>query len=213
MPEKPEFRFAALILSAVCVIVFVLSQIFHDFFYAYFTLVSDSVWYMPWMLVTHMFMHANVVHLLSNLFALALFGSILEKYIGWDKFLYVFFIGGIAAALGSIMWYNSSLGASGAVFAILGTLATLRPRQVVWVLGVPMYVIIAAFIWSLLDLMGMFYPDNVAHVAHLFGLVFGLGLGLWLRRIYPPPKQKKRSDDIEISEESLRRWEEKYMRY
>ena len=149
---------------------------------------------------------------LSNLFALCLFGSILEKYIGWDKLLYVFFAGGIAAALGSIMWYDSSLGASGAVFAVSGTLATLRPRQVVWVLGVPMYVIIAAFVWALLDLMGMFYPDNVAHVAHLFGLGFGLVAGLMLRKIYPPPKRKK-EDDIEISEESLRAWEDKYMRY
>ena len=209
----PEFKFVALMLSGVCVIVFILSQIFPDFFYTYLTLVSSDVFRRPWIIITHIFMHGNVVHLLSNLFALSLFGSILEKYIGWKNFLIVFFAAGIVSSIGDVMFYESTLGASGAVFGVMGCLATLRPKQIVWVMGVPMYIIIAAFIWTFLDMMGMFYPDNVAHAAHLYGLGFGMAIGLWLRKIYPSPKRRKKNEEIEISEESLREFEDKYMRY
>ncbi len=207
----PEFKFTALFLSGVCVIVFILAQIF-PISYSYFTLVSSLVLERPWTIITSIFMHANAVHLVSNLFALSLFGSILEKYVGWKKFIIIFFSTGIISSVGDLLWYNETLGASGAIFGVMGALATLRPKQIVWALGVPMYIIVAAFVWVFLDLIGLFYPDNIAHVAHLFGLAFGMGIGVWMRKFYPPPKKKKHKE-VEISEESLRRFENKYMRY
>ena len=74
-----------------------------------------------------------------------------------------------------------------------------------------MYMIVAAALWASLDFIGVFNPDNVAHVAHLFGMGTGLAAGIWLRKIYPPPKRPKK-EKIEISEESLREFEDKYMR-
>lgn len=207
----PEFRFAALKLCGICILVFTSAQVFPDFFYGNFTLVSSDVFVRPWIIITHIFMHASIVHLLSNMFALALFGSILEKYIGWRNLIYVFFTAGIISSFADILFYDTTLGASGAIFGVMGCLAALRPKQIVWVMGVPMYIIIAAFIWASLDMMGMFYPDNVAHAAHLYGLGSGMILGLWLRKRFPPPKRRK-EPKIEITEESLRRFEDTYMR-
>jgi len=53
----------------------------------------------PWQVVTHMFMHANVQHLLFNMIALWMFGSIIEKMIGRSKFLILYFVSGIGATL------------------------------------------------------------------------------------------------------------------
>lgn len=58
-----------------------------------------SQYFKPWQLVTHMFMHANFIHLLFNMFALWMFGSILENIWGPKRFLFFYFVCGIGAAL------------------------------------------------------------------------------------------------------------------
>ena len=64
----------------------------------------------PWVLLTAIFLHSNLVHLLYNLFGLALFGIILEDIIGTRKFLKLFFIAGLAASLISLPFYTRVLG-------------------------------------------------------------------------------------------------------
>ncbi len=205
-----EFRWYALYLTLICVIIFALTQIFPDFFYSYFVLSSGSLLSMPWTLITSIFMHSDFVHLYSNMFALAVFGSLFEKQAGSRNFLLVFFAGGILAGLVGLVFYQSLLGASGAIFAVLGCFAIFRPRSVVWVLGVPMPVLAALFVWAGLDLLGVFYPDNVAHYSHLAGMAFGAAYGFWLRKIYPElraPKEKPA-----LSEKDVEEWEERYMK-
>jgi len=217
MPEK--FEFYAIKLSVIAVIVFGLSAVFSDFFYANFMLVSSEVLAKPWTIITHIFMHGDLFHLGSNLFALLLFGTILEKYIGSRKFLFVFFSAGIVSSVGDIMFYNATLGASGAVFGIIGTLAVIRPKLIVWAFGAPMYMIIAAILWAALDFAGVFYPDNIAHVAHLLGMGFGIIAGLELRLRYrkrfkekKKPLEKVSSKDEKPTEEELDKWEEEWMK-
>lgn len=213
MEEK--FEFYALKLTGICIIVYILMFFWYDFFIYNFALVSQSIWARPWTLITHMFMHGGYLHLFYNMFALALFGSILEKYVGYKTFLILFFVGGIFSSIADIMFYNITLGASGAIFAVLGSLAALRPKLVVWAFGAPMYMIIAVILWTLIDLVGVFYPDNIAHFSHLFGLAFGVIYGLWLRTINKEhkkkPSKKEKQKEI-ISDEELDRWEEKWMK-
>lgn len=204
------FKYYALELSAICVFVYVLKLIFPQFFLSNFALVSAQVLVKPWTILTHIFLHADLVHLGYNLFALALFGSILEKQIGSKLFLVVFFAGGIISSIGDVLFYQATIGASGAIFALLGCLAILRPKLVIWVLSVPMPMLFAAFIWALLDLAGMFYPGDIAHAAHLFGLGFGIILGLKLRKKYKAYEEPKRKSKV-MSEEELEEWEKKYM--
>jgi len=175
-------------------------------------LVSSQVLQRPWTILTHMFMHADFSHLYFNMFALAVFGSIFEKKAGSRNFLIVFFLGGLASSFADIIFYSSTLGASGAIFAVLGCLAVFRPRTVVWAMGVPMYVIIAFLIWVAIDLAGLYSPDNIAHASHLAGMAYGGAYGLWLRRLHPEPKRVKEPDDDLPTEKELERWEEMYMK-
>ena len=200
------FGWYAVKLGALCTFVYFLSLIFPDI-HAWFALVSAQVFSRPWTIVTHIFLHGDLMHLGSNMFALLLFGSILEKEIGSRRFLLVFFASGIVSSAADVMFYPSTIGASGAIFGILGLLAVLKPKMIVWVLGVPMYMVVAAGVWALLDLTGMFYPSNVAHAAHLFGLGFGIALGLLMRK--PGPRKEKKEEVL--SRKELEEWEDRYM--
>ena len=76
----------------------------------------------PWTWVTSLFIHASLLHILYNMLGLFFFGRSLENEIGSQKFLLVYFIGGFAASIASILVLPAeilSVGASGAVFAVI----------------------------------------------------------------------------------------------
>ncbi len=175
-----------------------------------FSLVSARALGEPWMFFTGVFLHADIMHLLYNMFALVLFGSILEKIVGGKNFLAIFFVAGLIASAAAFFFYPASLGASGAIFGILGTLAILRPRMTVW-LYVPMPMIVAIFVWAAIDLLGFFYPSGVANAAHLAGLAFGSIAGFALKKRFGEHLPKKRNNQ-EISNEEFRRWEDMWVR-
>ncbi len=177
--KQLKFHFVALALCVVMVFIFLI-QGFVPGFTEDFVL-NALVSAQPWRLVTAIFLHGSVVHLLSNLFALGLFGSILEKIIGTKHFLVLFFLTGIIASIVASFFYSASLGASGAIFGLLGVLAALRPKMVVWTYGVPMPMFVAAVFWFLLDMAGAFFPGSIANIAHIAGLISGVVVGLRLR--------------------------------
>lgn len=178
--KQPKFKFYALKLCGLIFLIF-LVQLFVDGFTELFLLNSDA-YVQIWRFVTSVFLHGGFVHLLYNLFALGLFGSMLEKFIGSKRFLFVFFVTGILANLISVNFYDSSLGASGAIFGIIGALVFVRPLMVVWAFGLPMPLFIAGGLWAVGDLIGFFVPSNVANLAHLSGMFFGLLLGAVYRK-------------------------------
>lgn len=138
----------------------------------------------PWTLVTHIFMHASIPHLLLNLMALFMFGILLEPDIGTKKFLILFLSSGMAAGIGEAFIaepLSYSLGASGAIFGIMGTLAMLKPRSIILVEFIPMPMIIAAFGYGISNLLLLRQQDGTAHPAHFFGLLLGIVYGLYLR--------------------------------
>lgn len=208
---KVQFKFFALWLSLICVIVYLLEVRF-SFIVQDFALTSNEVLAKPWILLTYIFLHGNAKHLFFNFFALALFGSILELIIGYKKFLIIFFLSGIVAGIGGLFFYGSMIGASGAIFGILGVLGVIRPKAVVWVWGVPMYMIFALAFWVVLNFLGIFGPENVAYISHLFGLSFGVIIGMKLRKEYGI-KGRKSKEEIHISEEEIEKWEDKYLRH
>ena len=208
--ESGKFRWFALGLTGICTVIFILSQIFPDFFYSTFVLSRDTILSMPWTLLTSMFMHMDFPHLYGNMFALAVFGTLFEKQAGSRQFLVVFFAGGVLAGMAGLVFYESLLGASGAIMAVLGCFAIFRPRSVVFVLGVPMPVLAALFVWAGLDLIGFFSPDNVAHFSHLAGMAFGGIYALRLRKLNPKPKIEK--EKPALTEKEVEEWEERYMK-
>ena len=109
---------AALWLSLGIFIVFLLQLIIENFTDLF---ILDSKLVIPriWTLLTAIFLHSGMVHLLYNLFGLALFGTILEHIIGSRKFLILFFASGLVASLVSLPFYTRVLGASGAILVFL----------------------------------------------------------------------------------------------
>ncbi len=200
-----RFKFYALWLCLICIGVFILQISFTGFTELF--ILNQNSFSEFWRFLTAIFLHADVVHLLYNLFALALFGSILEKFIGGKKFLLIFFLSGIFASLIAVNFYPSSLGASGAVYGILGCLAIIRPKMMVWAFGFPMPMFIAAILWTLGSVLGVFMPSNIGHIAHLSGILVGFLFGIFLRQ-----KRKIRREKIRIPETYMREWERRYMR-
>jgi membrane associated rhomboid family serine protease len=163
----------------------------------------------PFTLLTSMFLHGDIFHLLSNMFALAVFGLILEHNIGSKKFVMVYFAAGLLSGLAASFFYASAIGASGAIFGVLGYLAATRPRLVVWTYGVPMPMAVAALFWLVLDVAGVFYPSDVANMAHVAGLIFGVVIGLYSIRNVPKTSQEKKQRLISDSE--FQHWEDQWM--
>lgn len=141
----------------------------------------------PWTIITSMFTHRDFWHLLANMLTLYFFGSFLNRITGLRYFLLTYFIGGIFSGLVILLLsspYSITIGASGAIFALGGSLAILTPRLKVFVfpIPVPMPLWVAIVIgFLILTLM-----PGVSWQGHLGGLLFGLLAGWYLRHNLRP---------------------------
>lgn len=180
MDRRRRFRFYALKLCGIMFVIFLIQLFFSSFTDLF--LLNSNAFVQLWRFVTAIFLHGGLPHLLYNIFALALFGSMLERMIGSRRFLIVFFVTGILANIISVNFYDSSLGASGAIFGVIGALVVIRPLMFIFAFGFPMPLFVAGIIWAAGDLIGLFVPSNTANLAHLSGMFFGLVLGFIYRR-------------------------------
>lgn len=130
---------------------------------------------------TSMFLHADIDHLLNNMFILFIIGKKYEEIEGKIRFILVYFLGGILASIASLS-YNMfmgneivSLGASGAIFALIGAsvatvvkcrdkLRTVSKRQMI--------------LFALFSLYAGFRSTSTDNIAHLGGFVAGFLIGL-----------------------------------
>jgi membrane associated rhomboid family serine protease len=145
----------------------------------------------PWQLLTSSFLHANLTHLLLNMFALYMFGRDAERVLGSYRYLRLYIASVLSAALvqlGVVSFMSSgpafpTIGASGGVFGVLLAFATLFPRRVVTLLfpPIPMPAWLFVGVYGLIELInGVAGTEaGVAHFAHLGGM---LGAYLVLRR-------------------------------
>ena len=132
-----------------------------------------------WQLVTYLFLHGNVMHILFNMFALWMFGSELERYWRSQQFLRFFLVTGIGAGVLSVLFSPSSdvptIGASGAVYGILMAYGMMFPNRLVYLYFlVPIRVkYFVAGLGVVAFLSALNSPGStIAHVAHLGGMVF-----------------------------------------
>lgn len=193
---------------------------------------SDN--FRPYQIITHMFMHADIMHLFFNMFALWMFGRVLEQVWGSQRFFLYYFVTGIGAVVlhslvnyisvssvkthlsaeqlnyvlkeGASLWEQGktfvdpqmaklnalintpTVGASGAVFGVLLAFGMLFPNTQLMLLFPPIpikakYFVIGYGVVELFMGVSNFQFDNVAHFAHLGGMLFGFILiKYWQRR-------------------------------
>lgn len=201
-------RFIALWLSAICIAVFIL-QLFVGT--DAFILDKAQMWSEPWRIITSIFAHADAYHLLSNLFALCLFGLVLEGRIGPKRVLTLFLVSGILVNIFTM--YLRSLGASGAIYSLIGCLAVLRPMMVIWVDMIPMPMIVAGIVYLVQDSIRSFIPSNIANLAHITGLFIGAAAGLfWRKRFGDRTRLRQKPGYSPELEKDIDKWEMDYMK-
>ncbi|MFT4092201.1 MAG: rhomboid family intramembrane serine protease [Niabella sp.] len=149
----------------------------------------NSEFFRPWQIVTHMFAHAAsgqymFFHILFNMFALWMFGRILENVWGSKRFLIFYMICGLGSAalhlfVQQITGQESlAVGASGAVMGVLVAFAMTFPNTELYLMFIPIPIKAKWAILGLvaIDLFGGFSNtsgDGIAHFAHLGGALTG----------------------------------------
>ncbi|MGD0917431.1 MAG: rhomboid family intramembrane serine protease [Thermodesulfobacteriota bacterium] len=178
--------------------VFLLQMLVSRWFTFFLGLVPLWVWqkYYLWQVLTYIFLHGGITHLLFNFLALWMFGGELESYWGSRKFLRYFFFCGIGAGICTVALspYQSIpvIGASGSIYGLLlafGWLFPNRPIYIYFLFPIPAkYMVI---IFGLIELFSSAEGTGggIAHLTHLGGLLFGL-----LYMAYPTVRQKIRRE-------------------
>ncbi len=137
----------------------------------------------PWTIVTNLFIHGGLWHLLANMLTLYFFGRYLSRLIGNNKLLIVYFAGGI---LGNILYIllgeplSVAVGASGSVFALGGALTMMRPKLSVLVFPIP--VPLPLWVAVIGGFLILSFLPFVAWQAHLGGLIIGFIAGYIFRK-------------------------------
>ena len=133
--------------------------------------------------ITYQFLHGSFQHLFFNMFALWMFGCVIERVWGPKKFLFYYLVCGIGAGLSQELVqmlmgsYSLTIGASGAVYGILLAFGMTFPNERIFIFPLPVpikakwFVCIYAGI-ELFSALGS-AGDGVAHMAHLGGMLFG----------------------------------------
>jgi len=179
------------VIIGICTAVLILKYIAGPVVDEYIALNPSEIFRMPWQIVTSIFDHAGLVHYFVNMLVLYFFGGELERRIGSKKYLSVFLISGIAGNLAYIVYaymtnpFIPALGASAAIFGVMGALAVLAPyiTVIIFPLPIPINIRWAILFFALYDLILLPYSmqTGVAHISHLAGLAVGILMG---RRIY-----------------------------
>ncbi len=147
-------------------------------------------------IITSMFIHAGFEHIVFNMIALFLLGSSLEKKVSKEKYLLVYFLGGVIGNLVMLIPFLYSpetigVGASGAISALVGLGMFLCPgKLVIFPSIIPLPFVVAGVLYFLSTTMNLFVPADtqIGYEVHMMGILVGSIFGLawsenWKRRI------------------------------
>jgi membrane associated rhomboid family serine protease len=139
-----------------------------------------------WRLFTAMFLHASILHILLNMYALYLFGYVIEGTLGTWRFLAIYFVAGFLASVTSFTFSDpriAGVGASGAIFGLLGAWVAYNLRRRETAMGAAN--LRGALVLIAINLFLGFSIPNVDNFAHLGGLVSGFVCGLLVEGLGP----------------------------
>jgi membrane associated rhomboid family serine protease len=163
-------------------------------------------------LVTSIFLHGSLFHIISNMLYLGVFGDSVEERIGHFNYLFFYLLGGIGAGLVQVMFSFGSpipaIGASGAVAAVIGAYVVLYPGSTVlmvilpfffWVIPIPAFILLGLWFATQLfngvmslQIAETAFSGGVAWWAHVGGFVYGALIAIFLRFTTDEPQQQQR---------------------
>ena len=180
MPPLPPVTKAFML---ICTAVFCAQLLFGrllDALFALWPIASGN--FMPWQVLTYAFLHGDFGHLFFNMIGLWMFGGELERLWGQKRYLHFLLAGALSAAAVQIIWTMligsrvPTVGASGAIFALLLAFGMLFPNRTIMLLipPIPMKAKFFVAIFGALELvLGFLGGGGVAHFAHLGGMLGG----------------------------------------
>ena len=180
MPPLPPVTKAFML---ICTAVFCAQLLFGrllDALFALWPIASGN--FMPWQVLTYAFLHGDFGHLFFNMIGLWMFGGELERLWGRKRYLHFLLAGALSAAAVQIIWTMligsrvPTVGASGAIFALLLAFGMLFPNRTIMLLipPIPMKAKFFVAIFGALELvLGFLGGGGVAHFAHLGGMLGG----------------------------------------
>ncbi len=187
--RRPSFPLVTWIIIVLCVVIFI-AQFLTDRFAPSFSISNQFAYApfltktQPWRMLTAVFVHSGLLHILFNMYSLYVMGMVLEPMLGKARFTALFLIGGFAGSVGVAVMATPGtavVGASGAIFAMMGAFIVIMRKMGI---NNPQFLIIVA-----INLVWGFFWSGIAWEAHVGGLVIGLALGA-VYSAYRFPKQR-----------------------
>jgi len=144
-----------------------------------------------WTVVTALFIHANLAHLVGNMLFLYVFGNTLENVVSGRNVLIAFFAGGIATSILSMPFYPIDtllVGASAAIFTLAAAVMLIKPYKFSWLFLLPTGLV--AIIYFLYNVVAVYrgFSGEVAYISHVIGFLIGIPIGIswsprWMRNL------------------------------
>lgn len=164
-----------------------LENLFNDYGFSLQNLLSGRYW----TLITSVFLHADPEHLIMNMLALFFFGRAVEMGLGRKKFLLIFITSAIVGNIAFLIYSffigplgNSVIGASAAIFGLMGTAMLVKPLEFVfypYLIPVPLILVAVLYILSnigsFLLVASSLEESNISYIAHIGGLASGMLFG------------------------------------
>jgi len=136
-----------------------------------------------WTPITALFFHANMAHLIGNMLFLYVFGSTLEKEIGFSRTILAFFLGGSLSFILSLYFYDYSvimIGASAAIFTLLAIVMLVKPLKFSWIFFMPLGLV--AVFYFIYNVFAVYYPNigdfSIGYWGHIIGFLIGVPFGV-----------------------------------
>jgi membrane associated rhomboid family serine protease len=186
-----------IIANVICFVAFTALAYFYPNFLDFIALKPSNIinnFYL-WTFLTSMFMHAGFFHIFANMFSLLFLGNFIEKILGKKRYFFFYLFAGLFAGLFFVLTslilpsdFNTyAVGASGALFGLIGLLMILTPNLSVYVMFVPIPIKMkyaAPAMLVLLWAISLFGNIPIGNTAHLGGFILGIAYGFYLKKKY-----------------------------
>lgn len=164
-------------ISMFTIVVFLLQLIFD---LSRFALYSDPSLFRGYQLITHMLLHQNLSHLISNLILFIIVAPVVENYLGDNfKFTKLYLYSGMVGALAQLIAFNGSaalIGASGAIYGVLGACLLMDPKHSIKIFRIKVPMLLIGALLIIPEIVSCFSPemDGIGHFCHIGGLLTGM---------------------------------------
>lgn len=181
------------LLIANVVVFFLTAVVGERFMFEWFAFQPDQILLRPWGAVTYMFLHGDLMHLVVNMLAVFFFGPPLEARWGAREFLRFYFVCGLGGVVLSFLFQPAWIvGASAAAYGLMLAFAMNWPTVPIYVWGIfpvqARYLVAFLFVLSVWGASPGAEGGNVAHFAHLGGLITGF---LYLKADWRPGERMR----------------------